>query len=254
MLAWLAEFSATFNVLNLFRYIVFRSGGAWATVLCFVLVLGPAISGWLMRWRRSHLAARGEPLQFAHAELSMLVGIVVLAGIILSTLLWANLRNPYVWIVLLVAVALGVFRCYNELHQPPREPSSRLPRGVVGEMLLLAMLLAFCLIIAAALSRGLLSVAGIDLAPYAIVVGVVMIVGMVSLPVSPDNAHLLMPAAALAAATLGVLVYLAGNAIFARYIQLVFVPGAGELAVILSAVIGACMGSLWHSAPRPATQ
>src|SRR5215813_444881 len=103
MLYWLAGFSDKVSALNLFRYITFRAGGATVTALVFVLLFGPLIIN-LLRMRQG----KGQPIR-ADGPKSHLItkigtptmgGLMILAGILVSALLWGNLKNGYVWIVL----------------------------------------------------------------------------------------------------------------------------------------------------------
>ena len=116
MLAWLAEFSIHFSPLNIFRYITFRALGATVTALIFVFLFGPSIISALRLKQgkgqpirkdgpQSHLAKQGTPT---------MGGLMILSGLVFSTLMWANLRNPYVWIVLLVTLGFGLIGFYDD--------------------------------------------------------------------------------------------------------------------------------------------
>src|SRR4051794_4111152 len=105
MLTYLAEFSAYFSPLNIFRYITFRTGGATATALLFVFWFGPAIIS-LLRLKQG----KGQPIREDGPQSHILTkrgtptmgGLMIMAGVLVSTLLWANLSNRYVWVVLFV--------------------------------------------------------------------------------------------------------------------------------------------------------
>src|SRR5262250_2248603 len=109
MLYELVGFSDQIGVLNVFRYITFRTGGAIMTALLFVFLFGPVIID-LLRLKQgkgqpirddgpqSHLAKRGTPT---------MGGLMILSGVVVATLLWANLANPYVWLVLGVTLSFG---------------------------------------------------------------------------------------------------------------------------------------------------
>jgi phospho-N-acetylmuramoyl-pentapeptide-transferase len=260
MLAWLAEFSGTFNVLNLFRYITFRAGGAWATALFFVFMFGPSIISMLRLKQgkgqpiredgpQSHLAKRGTPT---------MGGLMILSGLVVATLLWANLRNPYVWIVLLVTIGFGAIGCYDDFLKVTKQSHKGYSgKARVGIEALIAGVAVFSIV---SVSRGsvtstavalpFLKDVALDLAWFFLAFGAVVIIGAgnaVNLTDGLDG--LAIVPVMVAAATFGVIVYLAGNAVFANYLQINFVPGSGELAVVLSAVIGAGMGFLWFNAP-----
>src|SRR3954451_6087005 len=110
MLTWLAEFSHTFGPLNLFRYITFRSAGASTTALLFVFFFGPRIIA-ALRVKQG----KGQPIREDGPQSHLLTkkgtptmgGLMILSGLIVSMLLWANLRNHFVWVLLLVTSGFG---------------------------------------------------------------------------------------------------------------------------------------------------
>src|ERR1700676_5397148 len=117
MLYWLTELSDKISVLNVFRYITFRTGGAVVTALVFVFWSGPTIINKL-RLKQG----KGQPIR-ADGPQSHLVtkkgtptmgGLMILSGLLVSTLLWANPMNPYVWIVLGVTLAFGLIGFYDD--------------------------------------------------------------------------------------------------------------------------------------------
>src|SRR5215510_11695517 len=117
MLYWLAGFSDKVSVLNLFRYITFRAGGATVTALVFVLLFGPLIIN-LLRVRQG----KGQPIR-ADGPKSHLItkigtptmgGLMILSGVLVAVLLWANLTNPYVWVVLGVTLGYGAVGFYDD--------------------------------------------------------------------------------------------------------------------------------------------
>ena len=117
MLTWLAELSPYFSPLNIFRYITFRTGGATATAMLFVFWLGPSIIS-LLRLKQG----KGQPIREDGPKSHLLTkrgtptmgGLMIMAGVLVSTLLWANLTNRYVWVVLLVTVGFGAIGFYDD--------------------------------------------------------------------------------------------------------------------------------------------
>ena len=117
MLSLLAEYSHMFGPLNLFRYITFRAACAAATALFFVFFFGPQIIA-ALRVKQG----KGQPIREDGPHSHLLTkkgtptmgGLMILSGLVVATLLWANLKNPYVWIVLLVTVAFGSIGFYDD--------------------------------------------------------------------------------------------------------------------------------------------
>lgn len=259
MLFWLAEFSATFNPLNVFRYITFRAGAATVTALFFVLFFGPSIIN-LLRVKQgkgqpiredgpeSHLLKRGTPT---------MGGLMILAGFLVSTLLWANLKNGYVWCVLLVTLgfgAIGFWDDYLKVSKQSHKGFSGRARLALEFIIAGAACYAMSLLLPPALATKLaipvFKDVLLDLSLFFFVFGAFVIVAFgnaVNLTDGLDG--LAIVPVMIAAGTLGFIAYLSGNAIFANYLQIHFIPGTGELAVLLGAVIGAGLGFLWFNAP-----
>src|SRR6267143_2434565 len=111
MLYWLSSFSDTISVLNVFRYLTVRTGGATMTALIFVFLFGPAIID-LLRLKQG----KGQPIRSDGPQSHLITkvgtptmgGLMILSGLLVSTLLWANPANPYVWIVLFVTLSFGL--------------------------------------------------------------------------------------------------------------------------------------------------
>lgn len=259
MLYWLSEFSASFGAFNIFRYITFRAGGATATSLFFVLFFGPWIIN-LLRVKQgkgqpiredgpeTHLVKRGTPT---------MGGLMILSGLIVSTLLWANLKNMFVWAVLLVTIGFGAIGFYDDYLKVAKQShkgfSSRARLGLEAGLALLAVLLIMRLVppqLSQAIAVPVFKDILINLGWFFAVFGAFVIVAFgnaVNLTDGLDG--LAIVPVMIAAGALGFIAYLAGNAAFATYLQIHFTPGTGELAIVLGAVIGAGLGFLWFNAP-----
>lgn len=259
MLYELVNFSDQLGPLNVFRYITFRTGGAIFTALLFVLLFGPGIID-LLRIKQgkgqpiredgpqSHLAKRGTPT---------MGGLMILSGVLVSTLLWANLENPYVWIVLFVTMSFGAIGFYDDYLKVTKQTAG----GFSGKLRLSAELLVAAVAtyfivqmsapdLANMLTLPFFKDVLINLGPFFILMGVLVIAGAgnaVNLTDGLDG--LAIVPVMIAAATFGLIAYLSGNAKFASYLQIHFVPGSGELAVVCGALIGAGLGFLWFNAP-----
>ncbi len=259
MLAWLAELSGTFPVLNVFRYITFRAGGATATALLFVFFFGPAAISWLRIKQgkgqpirtdgpESHLAKRGTPT---------MGGLMILSGLFAAVLLWGNLRNPYVWIVLFVTAAYGAIGFYDDYLKVTKQSHKGFSGKARIAIEVVVALIACTVVmqtqppaIASGFAMPFLKEAIIPLGILFPLVTAFVVVGAgnsVNLTDGLDG--LAIVPVMIAAGTFGFISYLVGNAIFANYLQIHHVPGAGELAVICGAVIGAGLGFLWFNAP-----
>jgi len=259
MLYELVNFSDQIGVLNVFRYITFRTGGAIFTALLFVMLFGPGIID-LLRVKqgkgqpiredgpKSHLSKKGTPT---------MGGLMILAGVTVATLLWANLANPYIWIVLAVTLSYGVIGFYDDFLKITKRTSSGFSGRVrLGLEILVAGIATYIIMslgkpgFSDALTVPFFKNVLIELGPFFVLLGIFVIAGAgnaVNLTDGLDG--LAIVPVMIAAATFGLIAYLIGNVRFAQYLQIVHVPGTGELAVICGALIGAGLGFLWFNAP-----
>ncbi len=249
-----------FGLFNLFRYITFRTGGAVLTALLVSFIFGPGVIRGLRSRQRNGQPIRDDGPErhiIAKAGTPTMGGILILLALTTSTLLWADLRNGYVWIVLLVGLGFGFVGFVDDYMKVTRQSS----RGVSGW-------LKFTIEIAIALAAAVW-IASITPAPLATSLAVpffkaVLInLGWLFFPfaivvmVGTSNAvnltdgldGLAIVPIMIAAAVFAIISYLVGNTVFAGYLQINLVPGAGELAVLCGALVGASLGFLWFNAP-----
>ncbi len=251
--------SDQFIAFNLFRYITFRTGGSVMTSLIVAFLIGPGLIRWLKTRQGSGQPIRedGPEGHFAKRGTPTMGGLMILIGITVSTLLWADLTNAYVWIVLLVTAGFGLVGLVDDYLKL----TERNARGLPGRVKLV-----FQIAIAVAAVLWMMAVAGEPLAtglaipffkdvllqlgwffvPFAIVV-IVGASNAVNLTDGLDG--LAIVPVMIAAACFGFISYLTGNFAFAEYLQIQNVAGAGELAVFCGAMIGAGLGFLWFNAP-----
>ncbi|KFG69127.1 phospho-N-acetylmuramoyl-pentapeptide-transferase [Microvirga sp. BSC39] len=260
MLTWLAELSPYFSPLNIFRYITFRTGGATATGMLFVFLFGPAIIS-LLRVRQG----KGQPIREDGPQSHLLTkrgtptmgGLMILAGVLVSTLLWANLENHYVWVVLFVTVGFGAIGFYDDYLKVTKQShkgfSGRSRLTIEAIIAVLA-----CLAISYMATPGLANKLALPFSKdliinlgwfYVIFAGFVIVGAGNAVNITDGLDGLAIVPVMIAAGTFGFIAYLAGNAVFSNYLQIHFVPGTGELAVLCGALIGAGLGFLWFNAP-----
>ena len=260
MLPWLAEFSTTFNFLNVFRYITFRTGAATATAMFVVFMFGPTIIS-ALRLKQG----KGQPIREDGPQSHLLSkkgtptmgGLMILTGTLASVLLWANLANPYVWVVLFVTIGFGAIGFYDDYLKVTKQSHkgfsgrSRLAiEALIAGLACYAISQASVPALADRMAFPFFKDLLLDLGIFFVVFGAFVIVAAgnaVNLTDGLDG--LAIVPVMIAAATFGFIAYLSGNAVFANYLQIHFVPGTGELAVICGALIGAGIGFLWFNAP-----
>ena len=262
MLYWLTEFSDGGDFFNLFRYISFRAGCAFATALIFGFIFGQPLINLLRRKQGKGQPIRddGPQTHFAKAGTPTMGGLLILSALTFSTLVWARLDTPYVWIVLLVTLAFGLIGFADDLAKVTRQNS----KGVSSRIrMALGLLIAALATYAAArfhpealtneLALPVFKNALIDLGVFFVPFGMLVIVGSANAVNLTDGLDglAIMPVM-IAGATLGIIAYVVGNFNFSEYLGVHFVPNTGEILIFASALFGAGLGFLWYNAPPAA--
>src|ERR1700722_17009863 len=231
MLYWLVDLSDKLSVLNVFRYITFRTGGGGITAPFFVFFFGPTIIDRLRAFQ-----GKGQPIRLdgpkshivAKAGTPTMGGLMILSGMLVSTLLWANPANPYVWVVLGVTLGFGFVGFYDDYLKVKKQTSN----GFSGRTRLgvEALIAAIACIVLIELGRTTFSTSLVfpffkelvlNLGWFYVLFSVFIIVGAgnaVNLTDGLDG--LAIVPVMIAAASFGMIAYLSGNAVFADYLQI----------------------------------
>ncbi len=256
----LAPFADQFHALNLFRYITFRAGGAFFTSLLISLVFGTSVIAWL----RS-MQGEGQPIRTDGPQGHLvrkkgtptMGGFLILLALTISTLLWGDLGNAYVWIVIWMTVSFGLIGFLDDYRKLTRRSHHGVP-GRVKLLLEILMAVGACIALAFLMRAPIANTIAI---PF--VKNIVLNVGWFFLPfgilviTGASNAvnltdgldGLAIGPSMIATGCFAFIAYAVGNANFANYLQLHHVPGADELTVFCGAMVGAGLGFLWFNAP-----
>jgi phospho-N-acetylmuramoyl-pentapeptide-transferase len=248
------------SVFNVFRYLTFRTGGAIITALVISFIVGPFIIRLLREKQGS-----GQPIREDGPESHLLTkkgtptmgGVMILLALTLSTLLWADLSNGYVWVVLGVTIAYGGVGFVDDYLKVSRADSSGLP-GRIKLVLQVAIAVAAGLWIMQLLPQPLSNTLAIPffkelLVPLGwgfLALAVLVMVGASNAVNLTDGLDgLAIGPVMIAAGVFGIIAYLVGNVAFSQYLQLYYVSGSGELAVLCGGLVGSGLGFLWFNAP-----
>jgi phospho-N-acetylmuramoyl-pentapeptide-transferase len=242
---------------NVFRYITFRGAMAIVTALLFSWFLGPAFIRALRRMSvGQNIRDVGPQAHQVKAGTPTMGGLLILFAVIVPTLLWATLDNPYIWIVILVTIAFGLIGFVDDYLKV----KNRRNLGLTARTKLLLQVLA-----AAAMGLALLVLPHdygfnptltfpfikrlvLHLGPLYIPFVVIVLVGASNAVNLTDGLDgLAIGTTIVAAATYSVFTYIAGNRVIAGYLQVSYVAGVGEVAVFCSALVGASLGFLWFN-------
>ncbi|MFO1068721.1 MAG: phospho-N-acetylmuramoyl-pentapeptide-transferase [Geminicoccaceae bacterium] len=249
-----------FSFFNLFRYLTFRSGAAVMTALLVSFLAGPATIRWLRAKQRE-----GQPIREDGPEHHLLTkkgtptmgGVLILMAVSIATLLWADLSNGYVWVILIVTLGFGLIGFVDDFLKLTKRNS----KGLSGRLKLLGQCLiglvaAFVIImltkpplatgVAVPVLKDVLIPLGYAFPFFAMLV---MVGASNAVNLTDGLDGLAIVPVMIAAGCFALIAYLVGNTIFSGYLGIPYVPGTGELGVFCGAMVGASLGFLWYNAP-----
>ncbi len=255
----LSPLADDFLFFNLFRYLTFRTGCAILTSLVICFVIAPPMIRWLKKKQ-----AEGQPIRldgpethFKKAGTPTMGGLMILISVTISTLLWADLSNVFIWYALLVMAGFGAIGFADDYLKLTKKNT----KGLSGKMKIIIQL-----VIGTVATIGIMSALPetmdshvaipffkslfIDLSWFFIPWAIIVMIGASNAVNLTDGLDgLAIVPIAIAASCFGLIAYLVGNAVFSNYLQIPFVPGTGELTILCGALVGASMGFLWFNAP-----
>lgn len=257
---FLVPLADQFAVFNVFRYITFRVGGAVMTALLIAFLIGPSMIAWLRQKQ-----GKGQPIREDGPQRHIVEkqgtptmgGFLILISSVVSTLLWADLTNAYVWIVLGVTLSFGLLGFTDDYQKVTKRSSA----GISGRAKLVvqfgvAALASYAVMylegppLAGSVAIPFLKQALVPLGWGFLIFGMLVICGASNAVNLTDGLDgLAIVPVMIAALAFALIAYLVGNIKFADYLQLHYVAGTGELAVFLAALLGAGLGFLWYNAP-----
>ncbi len=255
----LSPLADNFQIFNLLNYLTFRTIGAIITSLVICFIIAPPMIRWLKNKQKGGQPIRddGPEEHFKKAGTPTMGGLMILFSVTLSTLLWSDLTNPFMWYALLVMVGYGMIGFADDYLKV----SKRNTKGLPGRIKIIAQLVI-----------GLIATVGImNAMPEGLEANIALpfmkntfiyisggfFVWALFVMIGASNAvnltdgldGLAIVPVAIAAACFGLIAYIVGRADFAEYLHIAYVPGTGELAILCGALIGGAMGFLWFNAP-----
>ena len=262
MLYWLTGLSDGGDFFNLFRYITFRAGGAFMTALVFGFIFGLPLINVLRRkqGKGQPIRSDGPESHFAKAGTPTMGGLLIVGALTTSTLLWARLDNPYVWMVLGVTLCFALIGFADDYAKVSKQNS----KGVSSRIRLIAGLVVAAGAgylatqfhpadlsgqLAVPVFKNVLINLGLFYIPFCVIV-IVGAANAVNLTDGLDGLAV-MPVM-IAAATFGIIAYFVGRTDFSESLGLHYVPDSGEILVFCAGLIGGGLGFLWYNAPPAA--
>jgi len=251
--------SDSIGIFNIFQYLTFRAGAAVVTAILVSFLVGPV----LIRTLRARQGA-GQPIRedgpethFKKQGTPTMGGFLILLGVLSGTLLWADLTNAYVWIILFVTVGFGAVGFVDDFMKLRSRSSKGFPTKIKFIIEVALALVATYWVTTVAeepLTNGLalpfVKSALVDLGWFFLPFAAFVLVGASnSVNLTDGLDGLAIVPIMIAAITFAVICYVVGNTVFTGYLQIHYVAGVGELAVFCAAMVGAGLGFLWFNAP-----
>ena len=255
----LAPYAGDFLLFNLVRYLTFRTGCAVMTSLVLCFIIGPR----MIRWLKSK-QAEGQPIRsdgpeshFKKAGTPTMGGLMILISVTISTLLWSDLKNPFIWYALIVMIGFGAIGFADDYLKLTKKNTKGLPgkmklliQFAIGIVVTLGIMHSLPADISSHVAIPFFKHFFINLSWFFVPWALIVMVGASNAVNLTDGLDgLAIVPVAIVAGCFGLITYLVGNAVFANYLQIPFVPGTGELAILCGALVGASMGFLWFNAP-----
>lgn len=260
---WLYPLKDDFPIFNLFGYITFRTGGAIMTSLLIAFLIGPGIIKWLKRAQ-----GQGQPIRddgperhlFEKAGTPTMGGLIILVPFLVSSLLWGDLRNGFLWVLLLVTAGFGLIGFLDDYLKVRRRSAAGLNgRGKLLLQILIAGIATLALMrlgpdgLGSSLAFPVLKYTFWHMGYLFLPFGILVIIGSSNAVNLTDGLDgLAIVPVMIAAMSFAAIAYLAGHGEFSEYLGIPNVPGVGEIAVALGAILGAGLGFLWFNAPPAA--
>ncbi len=256
----LSQHSDFFHAFNLFRYLTFRTGGAILTSLIISFVFGKRFIEWLKSKQGS-----GQPIRTDGPPSHLLTkkgtptmgGMLILLSVVTSTLLWADLKNTYIWITLLTTLNFGLIGAYDDYLKLTKKSHAGLSgkNKIIIQTLVVMVGTWFILkeqhsAFGTHLTFPFVKEFTLDLGKFFYIWSFFVVIGSSNAVNLTDGLDgLAIVPVMLACACFALIAYLVGNTVFANYLQIHHVAHTGELAVFLGSMIGAGLGFLWYNAP-----
>lgn len=249
-------FHTYFSPFNVFRYITFRSSFAAMTALAVTFIVAPRMIRWLKKISMTQqIRNDGPATHYSKAGTPTMGGIIILFSISVSMLIWGNFRNVYTWVTMASLLGFGLIGFWDDYLKAVKKNSEGLKaRYKFGAQMFFALAIGIFLYANphdpynTVLSVPFFKQWFFDLGLFYIPFSVFVIVGSSNAVNLTDGIDgLAIGLVAIATLANGALVYLSGHVLFAKYLQVLYLPGIGELTVFCGALLGASLGFLWYN-------
>ena len=249
--------SDAFSAFNLFRYITFRSAYAVVTALVIAIWFGPAIVAALKRRQiRESIRREGPQSHLSKEGTPTMGGIIIILSIVVPTLLWADLTNRYIQLILAVTVGMGFIGWIDDYYKAVKgQPKGLVAKKKLAGQLVLGLLLGIILYVWPPAPEFTTSTDIPFLKNVVLPLGILYIPFVLIVVTGTSNAvnlsdgldGLAIGLSGIAFIAFAAICYVTGRADFSHYLAITYLPGAGELTIYCAATLGAALGFLWFN-------
>ncbi|MGX8718037.1 MAG: phospho-N-acetylmuramoyl-pentapeptide-transferase [Desulfovibrio sp.] len=249
----LVPLSRDFTLLNIFRYITFRSASALIFALIFTIVTGPWFLKKLAELKIGQPILHYVPEHLGKAGTPTMGGLLIIAGAVCSTLLWADLSNVFIWLTLFVFLGFGMVGFIDDYTKIRHKENKGLsPRAKMLGLFLVSVLAVALLLLQPSYDTRLAVPFFKQFMPdlglfYMVFAVIVLLASSNAVNLTDGLDGLAILPFVMCCMVYAVFIYVAGHASFASYLQVPSVPGVGEVAVFCAALMGAGLGFLWYN-------
>jgi len=257
--SFLTSLVDTFSFLNVFKYITFRIGLSVVTSLIIIFLIGNPLINYFSKKQITGPIRQDGPIDhiIKKSGTPTMGGLMILIGIIVSTLMWADLSNVYIWIVLFVCTSLGLLGFVDDYLKIKLKNSSGINAKLKFLGQLLISLVAIITLIYFTEHESILNLyfpffknLVLNMGLFFIPFGIFVIIGSSNAVNLTDGLDgLATVPVMLVALSFSLICYLVGNTIFSNYLQIQYIPNVGELSIFCGSIVGSCLGFLWYNAP-----
>ena len=257
--SFLTSLVDTFSFLNVFKYITFRIGLSVVTSLFIIFLIGNPLINYFSKKQITGPIRQDGPIDhiIKKSGTPTMGGLMILIGIIVSTLMWADLTNVYIWIVLFVCTSLGLLGFVDDYLKIKHKNSSGINAKLKFLGQLLISLVAIITLIYFTEHESILNLyfpffknLVLNMGLFFIPFGIFVIIGSSNAVNLTDGLDgLATVPVMLVALSFSLICYLVGNTIFSNYLQIQYIPNVGELSIFCGSIVGSCLGFLWYNAP-----
>ncbi len=254
------EYQSIFSFLNIFSYITFRSGGAILTALFFSLIFGNYIINKLYTIQPSGQPIRDDGPQshiIAKKGTPTMGGLLIILSVLISTILWGDLSNNFVWIANLTIIIFGIIGFADDYKKIKTNNAKGISSKVrIIFQIIFALFITYLIIInldskiSNSMTFPFLKNLIIDFGIFYFLISIFIIIGSANAVNLTDGLDgLAIVPVMIVAMSFSFIVYISGNMVFSNYLLIQYIPGTGELAIFCGSLIGAALGFLWFNAP-----